>query len=90
MFNHFNELTMKKYKRVLCVAVLVVAMGSALGYGQESLPDKLRLIPDEPAWVEDKLPKLDDRIWHAKPADPEEKLQPLKRVRVVDYGDNYI
>jgi len=71
------------------LAMLPLAIFSVVG-AQESTPPELKEYPDEPAWVHELPPKLTDRIWHARPAPATAKVQPLKGVRVVDYGGEIV
>ena len=75
----------------VAAGLLALAIGAPAPAGaQELTPPKPRPYVDEPAWVHDRPPKLTDRIWHAKPAPAGMKPQPLKRVRIVDLGDNIV
>jgi len=61
-----------------------------LASAQEVTPAQPKLYFDEPTWVHERPPKLTGRVWHAKTAPPGAKVQPLRRVRVVDLGGNIV
>jgi formylglycine-generating enzyme required for sulfatase activity/outer membrane protein assembly factor BamB len=78
-------------KRLPVLLFIAVHCGTVwLAGAQESSPPRPERYFDEPAWVHDRPPKLADRIWHAKPAPAGVTAQPLKGVRVVDYGDEVV
>ena len=68
-------------------AVGAVGALASRAAAQELTPPDPKPYFDEPAWVHERPPKLTDRIWHARPAPADAKLQLVKGVRVVDFGD---
>jgi len=72
------------------IALALVCLLVPAAAAQELIPPKPKPYFDEPAWVHERPPKLTDRFWHARAAPAGTPPQPLKRVRVVDFGDNIV
>ncbi len=81
---------MNKYAAITCAAIIIVTFVTTSGFGQDSQLSGKKLYFDEPAWVHDRPANLSDRIWHAKPAPAGARPQPLRGVRVVEYGDEVV